>query len=584
MKNKYFLYTIVLLLATMAMIIAVCAKENGISSHSSEEVASTAPHTQATIAASAELHTDASAAEISVPLIYTTPEGIPVYNSEDFFLSEGCIFDLHRINRKNRRNGTDDGFSAARILASFPTSAIRLRDAHSFYLVFDTENGTRTFLHYGLENGSIYPAMLPLIVGDVHQSSDFQGITNHSTIEDVIAVDPVAKLYKAWYGRILRENSVALANDGEEGFYCASIHYLEDGLLFIEYDILSEDRFEVCNVQYAKNYTAPAYLNSPLPHIEQYDYSVAPEDLPGSRNGQLTNAISVRQPYSTEMAQAFLQERIGGLHEIPVQETPANPDLTALQEHMDALYKCSEPLDTLPGGDTPGFNGRFREYIIENRLGGTIGLSGAQEGVLTYKEGAMVLGQRRTYFWGQDSCYYEGFNGNIETLSSGLFYCFPTRAIRLRKNQDAYLIYDLDTGYRLFFLVSACSNYFMQDGIPMAVKSPHCFKDFAGIQIGDPIEKVEAVDSSVTLQKRGMEHQWNITPKLGAGFKKQGYPLSTIIYLTDGILLIEYSVPEDDVLVVSNIIYNKDYELVNPRGRTVNYKLDDRDLPWYEGS
>ncbi len=110
-------------------------------------------------------------------------------------------------------------------------------------------------------------------------------------------------------------------------------------------------------------------------------------------------------------------------------------------------------------------------------------------------------------------------------------------------------------------------------------------EQFAGLKVGDSIEKVEAIDSRATVHKRVFLEKWDTaTLEQFDYWQKEGYPCSTVHYLADGILKIEYNMRQDRTLIISNIIYDKDYNLTNPRGVTYCYKLDDRDLPWYEGA
>ncbi len=60
---------------------------------------------------------------------------------------------------------------------------------------------------------------------------------------------------------------------------------------------------------------------------------------------------------------------------------------------------------------------------------------------------------------------------------------------------------------------------------------------------------------------------------------EMNHPCCSIHYLKDGILKIEYAMPEDGKLVISNMIYSQDYKLTGATGRTLDYRINDLDLP-----
>lgn len=60
-----------------------------------------------------------------------------------------------------------------------------------------------------------------------------------------------------------------------------------------------------------------------------------------------------------------------------------------------------------------------------------------------------------------------------------------------------------------------------------------------------------------------------------------GYPITTVHYLTDGLLKIEYGqMTENREPVITNIEFSEDYKMTDALGREVNYKIFDNDLPW----
>ena len=72
---------------------------------------------------------------------------------------------------------------------------------------------------------------------------------------------------------------------------------------------------------------------------------------------------------------------------------------------------------------------------------------------------------------------------------------------------------------------------------------------------------------------------FDLVPIAAQRLAEQGYPCTTIHYLKDGILKIEYEMQEDRSLVVSNMVFSKDYQIESANGKVVNYKIEDIDLP-----
>lgn len=57
-------------------------------------------------------------------------------------------------------------------------------------------------------------------------------------------------------------------------------------------------------------------------------------------------------------------------------------------------------------------------------------------------------------------------------------------------------------------------------------------------------------------------------------YDADGYPITTVHYLTDGLLKIEYGqMTENREPVITNIEFSEDYKMTDALGREVNYKI-----------
>ncbi len=161
---------------------------------------------------------------------------------------------------------------------------------------------------------------------------------------------------------------------------------------------------------------------------------------------------------------------------------------------------------------------------------------------------------------------------------------FPSARIVERDDGMLILTYDIDSGYRVFYLIPPENEYLVATGTPFVVKDAHSYKEFSKLKIGDDISKVEAIDSVASLFMKYIRRQSD-TVRFHLLFNSPGEqynaPMSTVHYLTDGILKIEYKMLDDDAtVVITNIIYNKDRILPDPEGNPIDYTVSEDDLPF----
>lgn len=117
-----------------------------------------------------------------------------------------------------------------------------------------------------------------------------------------------------------------------------------------------------------------------------------------------------------------------------------------------------------------------------------------------------------------------------------------------------------------------------QKGFGFIVESElHSRKEFETLKIGSTIEDVEMLDIIAQTYREAFIHAW--IPEMAARSAENGYPLTSIHYLSDGILKIEYEMLEDKSLVISDIVCASDHVLVNPNGDGVMHYIDPVDLP-----
>lgn len=195
-----------------------------------------------------------------------------------------------------------------------------------------------------------------------------------------------------------------------------------------------------------------------------------------------------------------------------------------------------------------------------------------------YKEEELLFNTNGMFYLTKDASSYEGTNARMND-SGAIMAAYPTSAMRHRDDDSVYTIYDTDTGYRLYLQFSSENEYVTTVGFPLVVKEKLSYADFSELKIGDKIEQVEKIDSVAGLHKKELIDVMDVNSKAAVARAARGYPCTSIHYLSDGILKIEYTMLEDKYIVITGMEFNKDYQLVSANGKTVNYKITDIDLP-----
>ncbi len=162
------------------------------------------------------------------------------------------------------------------------------------------------------------------------------------------------------------------------------------------------------------------------------------------------------------------------------------------------------------------------------------------------------------------------------TLSSRIISKFPTSAIRKRSDNSVYMMYDTETGYRLYLQYISDDDYFFNLGYPVVLKKMLSYKDFSKLKKDDPIEKVEAIDPVTTLYKRAIEES---NPQYTARIGVSSLPNVSFHYLKDGLLKIQYKLLEDGSFSIFRITFTEGHALKDVQGNLINYEINKEDLP-----
>ena len=196
-----------------------------------------------------------------------------------------------------------------------------------------------------------------------------------------------------------------------------------------------------------------------------------------------------------------------------------------------------------------------------------------------YYEDSLLFNTEDKFKLSKDGTIGLPFVNTIPNDANRVFKWLPTEALRIREDGSSYAIWDTDTGYRFYL-------FFLKDkplftGYPIVINKAKMlsYDDFKDIGVGDSIEKVEELDSVVTLYKKEVLEHYGWTPKTVKTVLENGLPFETIHYLTDGILRIQYTCLDDTTISVHSIAFYDNYLIPTYDGNLTDHKIKDIDLP-----
>lgn len=166
-------------------------------------------------------------------------------------------------------------FDNLNILDEYFHIPCREKTCNDFYLMYRMENNYRLYQYFSYPaNGCTRPVGYGLVVGKVHTSSDFAGLRRGDSIDDVIKVDDVASLYKEYFLDYLHYDTERAKTEEQDGNSICSLHYLDNGLMKIEYTMKEEGELIIKDIEYYSNWVMEDSQG------REVDYQIFDIDLP----------------------------------------------------------------------------------------------------------------------------------------------------------------------------------------------------------------------------------------------------------------------------------------------------------------
>ena len=209
----------------------------------------------------------------------------------------------------------------------------------------------------------------------------------------------------------------------------------------------------------------------------------------------------------------------------------------------------------------------------------TTAQTGERSDIPVYAEDYLLFNRDNDGFYlGRDAAFYYNYSAR-QNAKEGILRWYPTDAVRLNNNGSMYTVHETDSGYRLYLFYDQSRDYSITIGFPIVVRELLSFSAFSDLKPGDSMEAVEAIDPVAGLHKKIFTEIWKLGPKGTKSQASRGYPCTSVHYLTDGLLRIEYEMTEEWDLFITKIELSEDYTLTDPLGRKVDYKIEETDLP-----
>jgi len=189
--------------------------------------------------------------------------------------------------------------------------------------------------------------------------------------------------------------------------------------------------------------------------------------------------------------------------------------------------------------------------------------------VPVYSEEKLIYYNENIYL--SRSSSFMRFLNSCPGNAANLMKNFPSLAVRDNSDGQRYVVYDTDTGYRVYIYIDDCFVV----GFPIIIKDQLSSSNFKNIQVGGCFDDVLAVDSVMELYKPMVEA---MTPEIIA-HRSNANVFTTVHYLTDGLLTIQYGeMTEEGKLLITDIRLYPDYTVTNGY-ETIDYKINPLDLP-----
>ena len=199
-----------------------------------------------------------------------------------------------------------------------------------------------------------------------------------------------------------------------------------------------------------------------------------------------------------------------------------------------------------------------------------------------YSGNQLLLGKYKLVE-GQYNCTWPGFDnsnplfGGSNNKSAGILSSFPDGAWRDMEDGRKYVMYDTDTGTRLYIFFTEHGNYRIATGYTLYSVKKLSYSDMKPLKMGQTIDDVIAIDPTAQYVKVLYDRLPNETIKDYNDYFNQ--PINTVHLLTDGIMKFTYELGGEKgnyTYTIVDIEYHSDFKMQGLAGVT-DYRIAEVD-------
>ena len=263
---------------------------------------------------------------------------------------------------------------------------------------------------------------------------------------------------------------------------------------------------------------------------------------------------------------------------VPQNNTVPEADDKVYPEPKEVNASCRPYGEDVPWHDDymeyiekGGYQALFRDYLADEK-------SDLKDQVPVYEEKDLCVDNSHNRMF-DDSSRFSMF-GSLPTATNGLLFFCPTHAMRLRSDDTVYVMYDLDTGCRLYKFFLKNNSYVSVMGYPLLLSGKKItWSDMESIRPGMNADRIVDIDPAAEFFVRELKASVKTSPGKIERSKTGGKAIASLHYLSDGLVKVVYGESKAGELIISEIEYFADRCVKDYVGNIIDYSILEPDLP-----
>lgn len=265
-----------------------------------------------------------------------------------------------------------------------------------------------------------------------------------------------------------------------------------------------------------------------------------------------------------------------------VMETPApTPAATAYPAATPAPGVSQPRVMTFGNGNhiTPELSNEEAFEIMQKEAkkeGEKVTIPVYSEDVLLYGKWVDAKGRYYCIFPGLDNGSPHFYNSEINHLNS-ILSVFPNGALRDMGGGKKYLMYDTETGSRIYVFFNNTENSLKANGYSMISSKKLSYADMKALKTGQTMDDVMAIDPSAKYVE--YLYSFRSDKAIKYDITHLNLPINTVHLLTDGVMKLTYERSGEEgsyVYTITDIEYHDDFKMEGHGGIT-DYRIAKED-------